>query len=331
MSILIIKPGVLDTLQDLGRFGGGTYGLNPGGTMDRYASVIANMLTGNDINEAVLEIHFPGPQILFKHDALICITGADFKPTLNDEPLPGWQPVLIRKNTILQFSGKKQGSSIYLAVHGGFGGMQQWLNSYSTNLKAGLGGWQGKKLQKGDELSFRESTNDLSRLFRSESNFQLLPWRPDVAQMYSHPEDILFIRGNEFEALTGESKDNLLKSAFRVHPSSDRMGYQLKGKSLFRGDSYELLSSAVHFGTIQLLPNGQLIVLMADHQTTGGYPRIGHVISAHLPKFAQLSPGSSLRFTPVDIEAAEQLLFSQHQQLQILQRACSDHLNSYLC
>src|SRR5688500_17372621 len=135
MSIVIIKPGILDTIQDLGRKGQGSFGINPGGAMDRFAAQLANVLTGNPINEAVIEIHYPGPQILFEEDAMIAITGADFTAGLNDEALPSCMPVLIRKNTILQFPVSRKGARAYLAVHGGFR-IDKWLNSYSTNLKA---------------------------------------------------------------------------------------------------------------------------------------------------------------------------------------------------
>jgi antagonist of KipI len=157
MSISIAKPGLLDTIQDLGRFGYGNWGVNPGGVMDTYAARVANMLVGNEIGEAVMEIHFPGAQILFEQNALISLTGADFSPTLNDELLPLWRPIVVRKNTVLHFPRLQSGARCYLAVHGGFCA-EKWLGSYSTNMKAEAGGYQGRKLEKGDELSFRESS-----------------------------------------------------------------------------------------------------------------------------------------------------------------------------
>jgi antagonist of KipI len=123
----------------------------------------------------------------------------------------------------------------------------------------------------------------------------------------------------------------MLEDNFTIHPFSDRMGYQLNGVDIKRKQNTELVSSAVSFGTIQLLPSGQLIVLMADHQTTGGYPRLGHVISAHLPKLAQLRPSDCIHFIKTDIATAEQLLIAQQQELNILQRACLERLNSMVC
>jgi antagonist of KipI len=326
MSIVIIKPGILDTIQDTGRTGQGSYGINPGGAMDRFAAMLANILSGNNVNEAVMEIHYPGPQILFEQDALICITGADFTAGLNDEPLPSWQPVLIRKNTVLQFPFSKKGARAYLAVQGGFL-IDSWLNSYSTNLKAGVGGWKGRRLEKGDELFFRQSEKCVSSLFKSENNFQVLRWRANIRKVYEQPNEISYIKGYEWDELSSESKEALTQSNFIIRSSSDRMGYQLKGNSLHLNERKEMVSCAVSFGTMQLLPNGKLVVLMADHQTTGGYPRIGHVISSHLPKLAQLRAGDNIQFKAIGItEAEEQLFFRQHE-IHIWQRGCAENLN----
>ncbi len=326
MSIVIIKPGILDSIQDLGRMGQGSYGINTGGAMDRFAATVANILAGNEVTEAVIEIHYPGPQILFEQDALISITGADFTAGLNDEPLPSWQPILIRKNTVLQFPIYRKGARAYLAVQGGFK-LDKWLNSYSTNLKAGIGGWKGRRLETGDELFFRQSEKCVSSLFKSENNFQLLRWRTDVSNVYEQPHKISYIKGFEWDMLTQESRKSLEESKFVVHSSSDRMGYQLKGSPLHLAEKKEMVSCAVSFGTIQLLPNGRLVVLMADHQTTGGYPRIGHVISSHLPKLAQLRPSDTIQFTHVKVDEAEERLFNQQLEIQIWKRACSENLN----
>ncbi|HXB92095.1 MAG TPA: KipI antagonist, partial [Puia sp.] len=131
MAFSIIKPGLLDTIQDMGRNGFGSWGINPGGAMDGYAAQVANLLVGNDRHEAVMEIHFPGPQILFEQNTLISITGADFSPTINDQVIPRWQPIVVRKNTVLHFPSLVQGNRCYVSVHGGYC-MKKWLNSYST-------------------------------------------------------------------------------------------------------------------------------------------------------------------------------------------------------
>jgi antagonist of KipI len=330
MSFSIIKPGILDSIQDLGRKGYGNWGIGPGGVMDPYAARVANLLVGNGECAAMIEIHFPGPQILFEQNTLIAITGADFSPMVNDEPIPRWQPVVVRKNTVLHFPSLVQGGRCYISVHGGFC-MKKWLDSYSTNLKAGAGGWQGQALKKGDELPFAENSIYFAGLLKEENNFEILPWRVNVADQYRDPYAIGFIPGYEWKDLSAPSQKNFLRESFVIHPSSDRMGYQLNGPSLSLDEHKEMISSAVSFGTVQLLPNGQLIVLMADHQTTGGYPRVAHVISAHLPKLAQLRPGDPIRFNMTELSAAETLLASRQKELHILQRACLDHLNELVC
>jgi len=199
--------------------------------MDRYAAQVANLLVGNCEQEAILEVHFPGPQILFEQNTLIAITGADFSPTVNDERIPRWQPVVVRKNTVLHFPTLLQGGRRYSGVHGGYG-MVKWLNSYSTNLKAGIGGWQGQPLKKGDELPFKENTIYFAGLLKEESNFEVLPWRVNTEKLYRHPHEIGFIPGKEWRALSAASRESFLENNFLIHPSSDRMGYQLKGSPL---------------------------------------------------------------------------------------------------
>ncbi len=330
MSFSIIKPGLLDTIQDMGRFGFSKWGINPGGVMDRYASRVANMLVGNQAHEAIIEIHFPGAQILFNQNALIAITGADFSPSINDQPVSLWQPLVVRKNTVLQFPKLKSGSVCYLSVHGGICA-DKWLGSYSTNLKAMAGGYSGRQLKKNDEIFFKENSIYFAGLLKEENNLQILPWRADVNKTYQFPHEIFIVKGNEWEQLSGTSQYDFIENNFIIHPSSDRMGYQLRGIHLRLSNEFELISTGVNFGTIQLLPDGQLIVLMADHQTTGGYPRIGHVISAHLPKLAQLWPSDCVQFKLVNIEVAEELFSKQFKDLQILERACHGRLNEIVC
>lgn len=326
MSVTVIKPGILDTLQDLGRYGFSHWGINPGGVMDTYAARVANMLVGNDSKEAVLEVHFPAPQLLFEQHALIAVTGADLSATLNDELLPLWHPVVVRKNTVLHFPKWQQGARCYLAVHGGFS-IPRWLDSYSTHLKAGAGGFAGRKLEKADELKFKDSMLYVPGLLPDGKDYRVLKWRAGTGKTYEHPNEICFVKGHEWELLTPAAQKELQENNFILHPSSDRMGYQLRGAPLQVTEHKELVSSGVGFGTIQLLPGGQLIVLMADHQTTGGYPRVGHVVSSHLPRLAQLRPGDALQFSLTDITTAEEWWLAQQQELHILQEACFEHLN----
>ncbi len=326
MSFSIIKPGLLDTIQDMGRHGYGNWGISAGGAMDRYAAKVANMLVGNCCTDAVLEMHFPGPQILFEQNALITITGADFCPMLNDEPAPLWQPIVVRRNTLLHFTQLKWGSRCYLGLHGGFY-IDKWLNSYGTHLKAGMGGWHGRALKKGDDLSPRESRIYFAGLLKENRNIRVLPWRADTGRVYDLPHEIFVTTGNEWNDLSPASQAGFLENNFIIHPSSDRMGYQLKGIGLEFVRNTELVSSAISQGTIQWLPAGHLVVLMADYQTAGAFPRIAHAVSAHLPKLAQLRPSDCLQFKITDHQTAERLLLAQQKELQILERACKERLN----
>jgi antagonist of KipI len=329
MSISILRSGVLDTIQDTGRTGFGNLGINVSGPMDLFAMKVANMLVANPLNQPVLEMHFPGPQILFEQNALISLTGGDFSATIDGEPVPSWKPLVVKRKSVLLFAHREWGARCYLSVHGGFC-VPQWLNSASTNLKAKAGGWHGRKLEKGDELLFGE-THLYYPLLLKDSSVAELPWSVDRNNVYQYPHEVAFVPGKEWDLLSEESQNKLLQSNFIIHPSSDRMGYHLRGPEIFSNDNSQLVSSAVSFGTIQLLPNNQLIVLMADHQTTGGYPRVGHVITAHLPKLAQLAASDCLKLKLTNIDTAEQLLVSQEMDLQIIQHGCSERIKNAIC
>ena len=327
MSISILKAGILDSFQDRGRYGHAAQGVNPGGVMDRFAAEAANFLVGNDANEAVLELHFPAAQLLFREDALIAVCGADLAPTIQDELIPTWQPLMIRKNTLLQFSKWNWGNRAYMAVHGGFN-ITRWLDSYSTNLKAAAGGYNGRALVKGDSIPLRKNSIAIAECIPADKDFRVLPWGVQDRKIYERPGHLLMLPGPEWELLDPASKQLLVQSDFIIDKRSDRMGSLLNGPALQLQEPLELVSSGVDFGTIQLLPGGQLIILMADHQTTGGYPRLGNIISAHLPKLAQLNAGSTIRLGITDTYVAEQLLFSQIRDSNILQRSCRDHLTN---
>lgn len=325
MSLKIVKGGVLDTIQDLGRYGSQYLGINPGGAMDRFAAQVVNILVGNEISEPVVELHFPSSIFLFEQESMIAVGGADFSATVNGEDIPLWQPVIIAKNSILQFEKWKKGARCYLAIREKLK-IDKWLGSYSTNVKAACGGFNGRALQKNDEIAFKER-NDY-KCFLKDSDFVILPWKADILWKESPVDRIAIVPGHEWELLTKESRKKIFKHPFVIGALADRMGYRLQG-ALSAKQNCELVSSIVSFGTIQLLPNGELIILMADHQTAGGYPRIAHVASAHLPLLAQKKPGDKIQFRFIDQEDAEELLFLQHHHLLQLQNACKFRLEEF--
>ena len=320
MSLRIIKAGLLDTIQDPGRFGYQHLGINPGGTMDRLAASWANALLGKELISPVIELHFPASQFLFQKACIICLTGADFSPVINKFSIPLYQPVFIPANAVLKFEGWKQGARCYLSIYKELQ-LHPWLASFSTNLKAVAGGLAGRKLQKDDELDYNDLLININEI-------SLLPWRHTTE--YSYDNRIEFIPGNEWSWLSDESKNSFVSNYYVVSFSSDRMGYRLQGKTLEPSTNEQLVSSAVSFGTVQLLPSGQLIILMADHQTTGGYPRIAHVITTHLPKLAQMKAGDKLIFVKTTIEAAQKKLLAQQQYLMQIQKTCNLKIQNWL-
>ena len=326
MSILIIKQGIADSIQDLGRYGFQHQGINPTGAMDTLAAQTANLLCGNHPTEAVIELHFPAAIFLFQHCSLMAISGADFGARINDIDIPINTPVLVAKNSVLQFTRPVSGARACLAVKSGFT-LPPWLGSLSTHNRAKAGGHQGRYLQKNDELHFNKQVH-LSR-WLDHKDALVLSWQVSLRKHYGNGPVIRITAGGDMDQLDEPNKQLFSNSDYLISPQSDRMGYRLKGTPILATDTVPLLSSGVSKGTIQLLPDGQLIILMADHQTTGGYPKLAHVISADLPKLAQMKPNETISFELVDQQTAENLLTEQNQQLLQLQNACNFQLKNY--
>ncbi len=326
MSLTIIKAGILDSIQDEGRFGFQSSGINPGGSMDVFSARLANCLLGKPMNAPVIEIHFPAPVISFSEAAGICITGADFTATINDKEIPINQPVLVNKEAVLQFKKVKQGARCCLSVLNNFT-IAAWLNSYSTNIKASAGGLHGGSLKSGDIIPFEKI--DALDSYLKNATFKVLPWK---AQPREQPavDKIEVIKGSEWDWLDEASQQTFLNSSFKITKIADRMGYRLSGTALHLKEQKQLVSSSVSFGTLQLLSSGQLIVLMADHQTTGGYPRVANVISVHLPLLAQCNPNDTFSFAFTDVEKAEQKLLQQFNYLQQVQYAAGFKIEKIL-
>ena len=307
MSLFFQSNSLLTTVQDLGRNGYCAFGINPNGAMDKTALRLINILLGNNENEAALEIHFPAPKILFEKDAAIALGGADFGAKIDDKTIENWQIVQVLKGQTLSFSHKNRGNRLYLSVKGGFE-IKDWLASKSTNLKAKYGGFEGRKLEKDDHISFKVQSSK----FKIQNSLKI---SSHFVSNYLHFNRIRVIAGPEFDLLTPLSSEILLKERFVISQNSDRMGFRLNGEPLHLLHEKELVSSAVTFGTMQLLPNGQMIILMADHQTTGGYPRIGNIISVDLPILAQLGANEKVSFEMISLEAAENLAIKFEQDL----------------
>lgn len=324
MSIKIIKAGILDTIQDGGRSGYRHLGINPSGPMDRFSAQLANALLGKKLEGQVIEMHFPASAFLFQQNTIACLAGADFSATINEQSIPVHQPFLAAENSVLKFTGMVAGARCYLSLLHGLQ-IDEWLQSASTNLKAAAGGWHGRRLQKDDCIPYKEKI-DVPGLFTKES-FSILHWKASPLKI---DKNINVIEGNEWDWLTLDAQISFQDSAFAISNLSDRMGYRLYGEELATEKNEQLVSSAVDFGTVQLLPKGQLIILMADHQTTGGYPRLAHVCSTSLPSLAQLKPNDEIRFKVVTLQQAEDNLIQQQKYLEQLQNACKLKIENLL-
>jgi antagonist of KipI len=325
MSLRITRQGVLDTVQDLGRYGYQYLGINCNGAMDKFSMQLANSLLGKDLNSPVFEIHFPASQILFEKETIICITGADFLPTINTQAIPLDHPIAVAKKSILKFEKLTTGCRCYLSIFNELK-LDKWMNSYSTNLKSGTGGFKGRSLLKNDVIAFQNGLN-ISRLL-NERDFVVFPWKAN--DVVDPRNEIEFLIGSEWHWLTKDAQETFQEHWFQITNEADRMGYHLAGQTLEAKNNEQLISSAVSFGTIQLLPNGQLIVLMADHQTAGGYPRVAQVISAHLSILGQKKPNDVVRFKITSLEEAEKKIVNQKKYLLQLQMACKFRMEEFL-
>ncbi len=326
-SIKVLKQGIADTVQDLGRFGYQQYGINPTGAMDIVAAKVANFLVGNTANEAVIELHFPASTFQFTTNAIIALSGANFSATINNKPVAINTPIIVAANSVLKFTKLITGARCYLAIGGGLI-LDKWLGSYSTNLKANAGGYCGSILQTGNVLNL--NTNQQLAAHLQGEVFIAMQWQADVFELYKNAKDIQIIAGNEYYLLSEASADVLIESAFVITAKSDRMGYQLHGIPLQLKQPLTLISTAVTRGTVQLLPSGELIILMADHQTIGGYPRVAQIAQAAMPKLAQMQAHQHITFTIVSQQQAVDMLRLQQQYLLHIQNACIFKLKEFL-
>ncbi|WP_264193778.1 biotin-dependent carboxyltransferase family protein [Cytobacillus firmus] len=325
--IKVLKPGLLSSIQDLGRTGYQKFGVIASGAMDPFSHRMANLLSGNEENDPALEITMMGPTLTFEEDTLISICGGDLSPSINGQPIRTWRSVFVKKGSELKFGGCQKGCRAYLAVSGGFD-VPEVMNSKSTYLRAGIGGFKGRALKAGDVLETGKPSLQSLKMkdFLSKQLLDKAFVENDwgiasklIPETVGNPE-IRITRGRQFDLFTHESRIQLFNHAFEVTAQSDRMGYRLKGSVLALSEHAEQISEAVNFGSIQVPPDGNPIVLLADRQTTGGYPKIGQVAAIDLPLLAQAKPGDALRFAEISNEQAQQLLIKREMKLKELKQ-----------
>lgn len=311
-TIQVIKPGLHSTFQDLGRRKYQHLGVPLNGVMDERAHRTANWLLGNAPDEATLEITLLGPNLRFGRTTRIAICGADLSAMVNGIPMPRDEAFQVTAGDVLSFGPPRQGIRAYIAVEGGYA-LEPVMGSTSTNVRAGYGGLDGKPLRKDVMIPLKPVP--VHNLPAREGT---PAFAPGIVRELDAP--LRIIAGREHNLFTQDSLGAFGAQIYQITPQSDRMGYRLKGPSLSRRHASEMLSEAVTAGTVQVPPNGQPIILMADCQTTGGYPRIAHVIWVDLPRLAQRAPGDRVRFEWIDLEQTQRLAVAQGQTFDAMER-----------
>lgn len=323
MSIRIVKSGLQVTVQDLGRYGSQDLGVPVGGAMDDWSARLANLLVGNPPGAALLEVTLHGLALLFETEHIVAVTGGGATVRVNDEEVPMGRTIVVKPWSAMRFHPSRNGFRSYLAVDGGID-VPTVMGSRSTYLPAKLGGFHGRALEEGDALSVRKDRTALSqamacRLLGPDHEYRGTRWSISPA----HGPDlscrsIRFLPGPEWGWLSESQQKKFCSQPFVVTSRSDRMGYRLRGQPLMPDQPREMISAAVTRGSVQLTHEGQPVLLMADAQTTGGYPRIAQVAAVDLPVCAQYRPGDRILFKPVSFAEARRAFMEREQELDLI-------------
>jgi len=321
MRIRVIKAGLLATVQDMGRTAGLPMAVPVSGVMDAYSARIANYAVGNSGEDAVIEFTYGGPGLEAETDILIAYAGGGACIEIDKRTLPPGKPLFIPAGSIMNLINKPGGCRTYLAVAGGWD-VSDVLDSKSTCLVAGFGGFKGRALQPQDVLSAPGNLSALAEKILNSLKGAVVncpKWQiPGLVTSSSEHKVIRVIRGHESGWFDERSVSRFFAEPYRLSLKSNRMGYHLEGPAMSRMNKQELLSTAVTSGTIQVTGNGGLVLLMADCQTTGGYPRIAQVAAVDMPLCGQLQPGDELYFNEISWNEAERLYIEQEKHLQQL-------------
>ena len=302
-ELTIVKPGLLTTVQDLGRHGHQDTGVPVAGPMDAFSHRLANQLVGNDPAAATLEITLIGPEIVAGADTTIAIAGAHFEVTCDDRSVAIGETIGVRKGARIKFGRILEGARAYLAVAGGVQ-TPPVLGSRATHLVSRMGGLDGRAIAAGDRVPITAGLPP--RPHRKAAGLTLPTKGRALLRVLPGPQDDWF---------TADAKKTMAGVSFRISPRSNRMGYRLQGPPLARVRDGELISEPVGIGAIQVPAAGEPILLMADRQTAGGYPKIGHVISADLPLAGQLAPGDFIEFVWCSQQEAVAAFIARERQL----------------
>lgn len=330
MNICILKPGLLSTIQDMGRRYFLSQGVPFSGALDTLSARIANKAVGNSDDEAVCEFTYADAQFKAETDILIAYAGDGAKLISGEQKLPAERPLFILSGSIIELVNNSAGSRTYLSIAGGWN-VPDVMGSKSTYITAAFGGIEGRHFRAGDILNSADPLTDISgnilnRLKGAQINYP--EWSiPRQLLLPSERKNIRVAPGPEFGWFDSSSVVDFLTTPYTLSRQSNRMGYHLEGAVIRRTKTEELLSTAVVPGTLQVTGGGSMVLLMADCQTTGGYPRIAQVAAVDLPLCGQLKPGDVINFTEISRQDAEKLYLEREQQLHRLSIAVK---NRYL-
>jgi len=293
-SLLVESPGLLTTVQDLGRPGFGARGISPSGAADPVALQLGNSLVGNAPGAAALEMTLMGGNFILSEPTAIALAGSDFGATLDGQALDTWRSYSVAAGEKLRIGSTRSGARCYLCVAGGIQ-VEPFLGSASTHLVSGLGGFAGRSLRKGDLVKIRDAATTFVERALSSTTLRILQPRKVVVRVTDGPQ---------FDLFSAESVRSFYESEFRVTEESNRLGLHLEGPALKSTLQQEMITEGVTLGAIQITLSGQPIFLFVEQQTTGGYPKIANVISADLFRIGQLRPRDNIRFERVSFAQA---------------------------
>jgi antagonist of KipI len=311
MNATVVRPGFLTTIQDLGRPGFRRCGVTPGGAVDSHAMRIANLLVGNDESDAGLEITLGGLRLRFSEDLCVAWCGGGFDVRIGEATLPAGHACFVGAGKELRFGHVKSGCRAWLAISGGIDAPPV-LGSRSTDLRGGFGGLEGRPLRESDRLPLGQHSHHAQMLVSKLRELHIANWSapPEWAMPGSvkSEQELRVVRGADWTRFLSAAIESFRTQSFTTSSDSDRMGVRLEGPHLQGSDEADLISEAVAPGTIQVPPGGKPILLLADCQTIGGYPKLAHVITIDLPLAAQLRPGDRAQFREVPLAEAHRML-----------------------
>ena len=302
MAMHVIFPGPRTTIQDKGRLGYQNSGFAPSGFMDRVASRMANVLVGNEDSEAVVEFCLVGPILRFDEEVNLAVCGGDFSIDAGGKQYPANKAVHVPAGVTVRIITGKAGTYGSLAVGGGLD-IPEVMGSRSTNLRCGIGGYQGRILMAGDEIGLRDPENG-----KLDLSWRWVPERRLVAPEDPGITSVRVISGPQEDMFTTEGILTFYESDYVISSHSDRMGYRLNGPAVEAVGGCDIITDGIVNGSVQICGTGEPIVMMADRQTTGGYAKIASIINVDIPLFAQLRPGQKVRFEKCTIREAQQLM-----------------------